>query len=112
MQGKHEQSWAALEMANGLQRSEAGNYDLRRHEETLTVLRHIFSPTMRDTAGEATHRALLAGAAGLRDPTPIFVVGMPRSGSSLVEQILSSHSAVYGAGTPHLLSFADSSSSC
>ena len=29
---------------------------------------------------------------------PIFIVGMPRSGSSLVEQVLSSHSGVYGAG--------------
>lgn len=30
--------------------------------------------------------------------TPIFIVGMPRSGTSLVEQILSSHSQVFGAG--------------
>lgn len=29
---------------------------------------------------------------------PIFIVGMPRSGTSLVEKILSSHSDVYGAG--------------
>ncbi len=29
---------------------------------------------------------------------PIFIVGMPRSGSTLVEQILSSHPSVYGAG--------------
>lgn len=29
---------------------------------------------------------------------PIFIVGMPRSGSTLVEQILSSHPQVYGAG--------------
>ncbi len=30
--------------------------------------------------------------------TPIFIVGMPRSGTSLVEQILSGHSLVFGAG--------------
>jgi len=30
--------------------------------------------------------------------TPIFIVGMPRSGTTLVEQIISSHSAVTGAG--------------
>jgi hypothetical protein len=29
---------------------------------------------------------------------PIFIVGMPRSGTSLVEQILASHSKVYGGG--------------
>lgn len=30
--------------------------------------------------------------------TPIFIVGMPRSGTTLLEQILGSHSSVYGAG--------------
>ncbi|MSQ99405.1 MAG: sulfotransferase family protein [Xanthomonadales bacterium] len=34
----------------------------------------------------------------LSDSTPIFIVGMPRSGTSLVEQILASHPAVHGAG--------------
>jgi tetratricopeptide (TPR) repeat protein len=34
---------------------------------------------------------------GLDDETPLFVVGMPRSGTTLVEQILSSHPAI-GAG--------------
>jgi tetratricopeptide (TPR) repeat protein len=29
---------------------------------------------------------------------PIFVIGMPRSGTSLIEKILASHSEVYGAG--------------
>jgi tetratricopeptide (TPR) repeat protein len=34
--------------------------------------------------------------AGHRDPAPIFIVGLPRSGSTLVEQILASHSSVEG----------------
>ena len=29
---------------------------------------------------------------------PVFIVGMPRSGTSLLEQILSSHSSIHGAG--------------
>ncbi|MBF0589375.1 MAG: tetratricopeptide repeat protein [Magnetococcales bacterium] len=35
---------------------------------------------------------------GLQDKRPIFILGMPRSGTSLVEQILASHSQVHGAG--------------
>ena len=35
--------------------------------------------------------------------TPVFVLGMPRSGTTLVEQILASHSQVYGAGELILL---------
>jgi tetratricopeptide (TPR) repeat protein len=35
-------------------------------------------------------------SAGAPSPAPIFVVGLPRSGSTLVEQILASHSAVEG----------------
>lgn len=34
---------------------------------------------------------------------PILIVGMPRSGTTVIEQILASHSAVYGAGELHLL---------
>ena len=33
-----------------------------------------------------------------RDPAPVFVVGMPRSGTTLVEQILAAHRDVFGAG--------------
>ena len=42
----------------------------------------------------------------LRTPTPIFIVGMPRSGTTLVEQIISSHPKVTGAGElPFALKF-------
>ena len=37
-------------------------------------------------------------ACGFRSQVPIFVVGVPRSGTSLVEQVLASHPGVYGAG--------------
>ncbi|MBF0359304.1 MAG: tetratricopeptide repeat protein, partial [Magnetococcales bacterium] len=35
---------------------------------------------------------------GCKDKTPIFILGMVRSGSTLIEQILSSHGDVYGGG--------------
>ncbi len=35
---------------------------------------------------------------GISDDTPIFVVGMPRSGTTLIEQIIASHPKVFGAG--------------
>lgn len=35
---------------------------------------------------------------GSPSDTPVFIFGMPRSGTSLVEQIVSSHPQVYGAG--------------
>jgi tetratricopeptide (TPR) repeat protein len=38
------------------------------------------------------------GEAGSESAKPVFVVGMPRSGTSLAEQILASHPSVFGAG--------------
>ena len=45
-------------------------------------------------------RELIAAKSGGGDvsPMPIFVLGMPRSGTTLVEQILASHPMVHGAG--------------
>ncbi len=37
-------------------------------------------------------------ASDITDDRPIFVVGMPRSGTTLIEQIIASHPQVYGAG--------------
>lgn len=49
------------------------------------------------TAEHFAGRARRAGRKG-SSKRPIFIVGMPRSGTSLVEQILASHSRVFGAG--------------
>lgn len=40
---------------------------------------------------------------GIRDRVPIFILGMPRSGTTLVEQILASHQLVFGAGELEIL---------
>ena len=60
------------------------------------------------SADIATHSALAKGftceymqkeaSQSETEVTPVFIVGMPRTGSSLAEQILASHSMVYGAG--------------
>lgn len=36
--------------------------------------------------------------AGNRDPAPVFIVGMPRSGTTLCEQIIAAHPQAFGAG--------------
>lgn len=47
----------------------------------------------------------LSGA-GVADPAPVFIVGMPRSGTTLVERILASHPAMTGIGEGAWLSAA------
>lgn len=42
-------------------------------------------------------------SSSISDDTPIFIVGMPRSGTTLVEQIIASHPQVYGAGELSIL---------
>lgn len=53
-----------------------------------------------DRLMRATEEAAAAGrlASAVPSRRPIFIVGMPRSGTSLIEQILSSHPVVHGAG--------------
>lgn len=49
---------------------------------------------------EAFTAELISGKTGQGDPSarPIFIIGMPRSGTTLIEQILASHPLVHGAG--------------
>ena len=51
-------------------------------------------------------RVLALSQYGLDERRPIFVVGMPRSGTTLVEQILSSHPDVFGGGERRTLATA------
>ena len=43
-------------------------------------------------------RSSVGKSSGLESPGIIFVMGLPRTGTTLVEQIISSHASVYGAG--------------
>jgi tetratricopeptide (TPR) repeat protein len=62
----------------------------------------------RGAAGASPLAAALADGAGWDEAGPIFVVGLPRSGSTLVEQILASHPAIEGtAELPEMMMLAD-----
>jgi tetratricopeptide (TPR) repeat protein len=80
---------------------EAGN-DLRR--EMMRVRGAIYSHDVQaaraKTYFEIFDEAFFAEQhdVGSTSERPVFVVGVPRSGTSLVEQVLASHPAVFGAG--------------
>lgn len=96
LQEQFDKSWEYLEKANRLQKGREG----REHEQDqqlLDVLTSMFRPPKAGRAA-GMYESLLAGLAGFPDETPVFVVGMPRSGSTLVEQILASHPQAFGAG--------------
>lgn len=58
----------------------------------------VLTETVNDDLVEYFNADFFAerAGAGNPDPSPIFIVGMPRSGSTLVEQIIASHSRVEG----------------
>ncbi|MDR3475562.1 MAG: sulfotransferase [Devosia sp.] len=64
------------------------NYSSAETDRLFDAIKAAFTPE---------RFAALAGS-GASDPTPIFVLGMPRSGTSLVEQVLASHPEVQGGG--------------
>jgi tetratricopeptide (TPR) repeat protein len=73
--------------ANALKRRTVA-YDEAATLAELETLRTLFTPAfLRSRAGS-----------GVPGATPVFIVGMPRSGTTLVEQILASHPQVFGAG--------------
>jgi hypothetical protein len=83
--GNYEQAWGYYHDGNSRQRV-LENYDPVRTE------------VMNDRIIEVFTQEFLAANTGLGHPSkePIFVVGLPRSGSTMIEQILASHSRVEG----------------
>lgn len=74
----------------------AGN-DLRRRR--IPYEARLVTEAVRKTEALFTSEFLQARAGnGCAAADPIFIVGMPRSGSTLVEQILASHPLIEGAG--------------
>jgi tetratricopeptide (TPR) repeat protein len=82
---QHAAAFAHYAQGNALRRLDAP-FDSERFERRCHRIRAFFDA------------AFFAGRAGSGDPSsaPIFIVGLPRSGSTLVEQILASHSQVEG----------------
>ena len=80
--------------ARAFEHYRAGNQlDSGRFDEAATAAE--FARIKAAFAGDAFARRADAGS---DSDVPVFIVGMPRSGTSLVEQIIASHPAVYGAG--------------
>ena len=84
--GEYARAFRHWSEGNGLKR-ETYRYDVADVESAFAAVRDTF-----DGGFFAARHGF-----GFRDGTPIFIVGMPRSGTTLIEQILSSHPLVHGA---------------
>jgi tetratricopeptide (TPR) repeat protein len=98
---EYERSFAYFTTANALRRRFI-DYDERR---TLDGFKHI---------AQTFPRELIASRRGCSDASsiPVFIFGMPRSGTTLIEQILASHPAVFGAGEVSLFEDSIDDTSC
>lgn len=83
---RHEESFRALERGARAYRSTL-KYDSRGELSSLRVVRQTF-----------TRDAYLSLGPGFEASGPIFIVGMPRTGTTLLERLLGSHSQVWSVG--------------
>ena len=86
--GNFEQAFAHYREGNAL-RKKLFNYDISQDEKLFKQIKTSY-PQIAHTSLELDISS--------QKIMPIFIVGMPRSGTTLVEQIISSHSQVTGAG--------------
>ena len=85
--GRHQDAWRALCAANTIMHRLLG-YDAAREQRIVTSLKTSFAELAR------VHRPAPVKAS----PVPIFIVGLPRSGTTLLERLLTNHSDVASAG--------------
>jgi tetratricopeptide (TPR) repeat protein len=85
--GQPDRSFQHQLSGNAVKRA-AIQYDEAKMLDSFGRIKRVFSPDMLKRLPRAAVSSEL----------PIFVLGMPRSGSSLVEQILASHPQAVGAG--------------
>lgn len=94
----YDRAWHFYDTGNKRQRTTV------EHEPLDMEIRHEAIKTVFNKAFFAAHCGK-----GSPEPDPIFIVGLPRSGSTLLEQILASHSQVEGTSElPVLGNIADS----
>ena len=86
--GNWQEAYGYLKKGGAL-RKKALNYTIEQDER-------VFS-SIKNTA-ESLAQQKLPAEVNESDNIPIFVLGMPRSGTTLIEQIVSCHSQVHGAG--------------
>ncbi|NND82215.1 MAG: tetratricopeptide repeat protein [Gammaproteobacteria bacterium] len=81
----YDESFEFYERGNRL-KQEDSRYDPAKFEEEFATQIDLFDTDFFEQRADY----------GFADPAPIFIVGLPRAGSTLLEQILASHSAVDG----------------
>ncbi len=90
-------AWQNYVLGNSLKRAQI-QYDPVQSEMSHDSIIEFFTRNFLDSAKVSESDG----------PTPIFIVGMPRSGSTLLEQILASHSQVEGTGElPYIIMMSD-----
>ena len=86
--------FSSLNQANSL-RKKSLRYNLNDDKKRLNNVRDFYQGTLNADKIEINKK--------LKTKIPIFIVGMPRSGSTLIEQILSSHNNIHGCGELQIL---------